>query len=123
MFRYIFALALCGLLATAVLAVEPAKHQGKVVGVGDGTIMIVDMNDGETESIQVPDDCKITLDGQPAKLNAIQVGFTAEILAEQVKDALVAKTIRASSRLNPRISATDTRPSLQLVQSPQAARR
>jgi hypothetical protein len=103
MFRYTLALVLCGLWATAVLAAEPAPHQGKVVGVGDGTIMIVDMTDGDTESIVVPKDCTITLDGQPAKLHAIQVGFTVEILADQVQDSLVAKTIRASSKLSPRL--------------------
>jgi hypothetical protein len=102
MFRYTVLLAFVGLLATAVLAVEPAQHQGKVVGVGDGSIMIVDRNDGETETIQVPAACQITVDGEPGKLSAIQVGFTVEITAEQVENSLVAKTIRASSKLSPR---------------------
>lgn len=102
MFRTLLTLALVGFFAASVLAVEPVKHQGKVVGVGDGTIMIVDMLDGETETFKVASDCKIVIDGKPGQLLSIQIGFTAEILAERAKDESIAKMIRASSKLSPK---------------------
>ena len=102
MFRTLLTLAFVGLFATSVLALEPVKHQGKVVGVGDGTIMIVDMLDGETETFKVASDCMVVVDGKKSLLNSIQIGFTAEIVSERGKDTLIAKTIRASSKLSPK---------------------
>lgn len=94
-------------MSSTVLAVPdlsaPSSHQGKVNGVGKAEIMVTDSKDGEIETFKVDDSTKITVDGKPARLVDIQVGFVAEITAEMSRDGkLTAKTINASSRLGPK---------------------
>ena len=93
-------------MSSAAMAVPnlnaPSTHQGKVNGIGKSEIMVTDLKDGEIETFKVSSETKITLDGQPAKLVDIQVGFLVEIAADMGQDGkLTAKSISASSKLPP----------------------
>lgn len=88
---------------TSIAIAAPTVHQGRVTAIGKGEVMILDMKDGESETFAVTAETKIIVDGQPGKLTNIQIGFTAEIAAEQSVDGkLTAKMITATSKISPK---------------------
>lgn len=88
---------------TSIAVAAPSLHQGRITGVGKAEVMVLDVLDGETETFSVGSDTKIVLDTQPAKLVDLQVGFTAEITAEQDRNGkLIAKQIVATSKISPK---------------------
>jgi hypothetical protein len=102
MFKTLVGLAL--LLAATVIyaAPEPATgranndlHMGAVMGVTQDTLMLMDERDNEMETFAVTPATKITLGGEPAGLEEIQMGDRATITAHLLKDKLVAVTIDA----------------------------
>lgn len=88
---------------TSIAVAAPSVHQGRITGVGKAEVMVLDVLDGETETFSVGSDTKIVLDTQPAKLVDLQVGFTAEITAEQDRNGkLIATRIVATSKISPK---------------------
>ena len=97
MFR-LFSLLLVGLvLSCAVVAVDEV-HEGKVLLAKDGKISLLD-KDGNSEVFEVAPDAKITLDGQPAKLDEIAGGNRAKVTVKTTGDKKLATVIEVKSKV------------------------
>jgi len=54
--------------AVRVSAIDDKTHEGKVVAVAEGKLMMTDKDGTNEHTHMIPDTAKITLDGKPAKL-------------------------------------------------------
>ena len=97
MFR-LFLILLVGLvLSSAAIAVDEV-HEGEVQLAKDGKITLLD-KDGNSEVFAVAADAKITLDGQPVKLDDIPNGSIAKVTVKTAGDKKVASVIDAKSKV------------------------
>jgi hypothetical protein len=89
------ALVLAAFSAAAVGAVD--MHDGKVVMVDKNKLTMSD-NDGKNErSYEVASTAIISLDGKPAKLEALKKGDTVKVTTEVKDNKTVATKIEAKS--------------------------
>ena len=72
-------------------------HEGKVVAVTEGKIMIFDKRDGETDTFIVNAETKISRNGKPAKLSDVHAGDRAKVTATSQGETLIAKEIVAAA--------------------------
>ena len=92
-----------GAVFSSVVLAAPTTHQVRVTGVSKGELMVTGIKDSEAKTFIVNDATKILLDAKPAKLVDLQVGFTAEVTAEQnTEGKLTATMISASSKISPK---------------------
>lgn len=87
-----------GLVALMFLASPTAEaavvHQGKVTAVSTLRISIID-NVGDLETFDVAADAKITHNGKPADLSAIDEGDVAKLTLKKVDGKFVAVVVEA----------------------------
>lgn len=88
--------------------VDPSMtaYQGDVMAVGDDMLTLTDPGGTQLPFI-VNDQTDITIDGEPAELEAIGAGFVAIVTARQELDELVAIEIEAASPLSARDPAEE----------------
>ncbi|MBL8828771.1 MAG: hypothetical protein JNM18_17465 [Planctomycetaceae bacterium] len=94
--RSIGIIALCVgmMLVSASPAAAAVTHQGKVTAVGAMRISIID-NVGDLETFDVAADAKITHNGKPTELSAIDEGDVAKITLKKVDGKFVAIAVEA----------------------------
>jgi hypothetical protein len=97
MWRPILAVAVLAVMTLAVRSALAADeiHEGKVVAVGDGKIMVLDNGDDDNDTFVVTAETKITRNGKPAKLSDVQPGDKAKVTAGSRDGMLMAKEIAA----------------------------
>jgi hypothetical protein len=88
----IFALAI-----GATIAAEPETHTGKVVSAGDGKLVMTDADGTNEHTHAITDTCKITLDGQPAKLEDLKEGNAVTVTTEEQDGKDVVTAVAATS--------------------------
>ena len=72
-------------------------HEGKVVAVTEGKMMVLDKRDSETDTFIVNAETKISRNGKPAKLSDVQAGDRAKVTATSQGEKLIAKEIVAAA--------------------------
>jgi hypothetical protein len=91
----IFSILVSTMILPGTVRAEDETHQGKVISVGAGEIVVLDDKDGDNDRFAVSAETKITRNGKPAKLSEVFVGDRAKVIAAQVNGKLVAKSIEA----------------------------
>jgi hypothetical protein len=94
-FSWTIATVIVGALASQAARCAEDIHEGKVLAVSDGTLMLLDDRDDDTDSFTVTADTKVLRNGKPAKLSDIQPGDMAVVTATSVGGTLMAKEIVA----------------------------
>lgn len=95
-----FLAAVIAIVAIAITQVAQAAdevHEGKVISVSEGKIMVFDKRDSDNDTFIVNAQTKIIRNGKPAKLSDIQAGDMAKVTATFEADKLIAKEIVASA--------------------------
>jgi hypothetical protein len=91
-----------GVIAIALLAVPTLRaaddmFEGKVLSVGDGTLMIMGKTNNDNKAFTVNAETKVMRNGKPGKLADVQIGDKAKISAASTGGKLIAKEIIAAS--------------------------
>ena len=71
--------------------------EGKVLSVGEGTLMIMGKTNNDNKAFTVNAETKVMRNGKPGKLSDVQIGDKAKISAAGMDGKLVAKEIVAAS--------------------------
>jgi hypothetical protein len=91
-------LAIAGLLVCQLTArAADDVFEGKVLSVGDGTLMIMGKTNNDNKAFTVNMETKITRNGKPVKLSDVHIGDKAKVTASGMGGKLIAKEITAAS--------------------------
>jgi hypothetical protein len=82
-------------LASPIAWCAEETHEGKVLAVGDGRLMILDLKDDDTDTFVVTAETKISRNGKSVKLSDLQPGDVATVTATSAGGMLMAKEISA----------------------------
>ncbi|MEW6298633.1 MAG: hypothetical protein AB1671_12930 [Thermodesulfobacteriota bacterium] len=89
------------LLALVLFISAPAwaasSHQGKVVKAGDGKLTMTDMTGGNQHTHDVPDDAKVTCEGQPCSLSSLQAGDVITVTLDQKDGKMVVTEVQKTA--------------------------
>lgn len=95
----VFALALVAAASLIVYGVQAADDvfEGKVLSVGEGSLMIMGKTNNDNKAFKVNAETKVMRNGKPAKLADVQIGDKAKVSGSGMGTDLVAKEIIATS--------------------------
>jgi len=93
---YAFVLVAAALVFQRAQAADE-MFEGKVLSVGDGTLMIMGKTNNDNKAFTVNAETKVMRNGKPGKLSDVQIGDKAKISAAEMGGKLVAKEIVAAS--------------------------
>jgi hypothetical protein len=91
-------LALICLVSTPALAADENTHEGLVVNVGDGKLIMTDKDGKKEHTHSLAKDAKITLDGKVAKLEDLKKGFKVKVTTEGKGATALATKIDADTK-------------------------
>ena len=93
---YVFVLVAAALVFQRAHAADD-MFEGKVLSVGEGTLMIMGKTNNDSKAFTVNAETKVTRNGKPGKLSDVQIGDKAKVTASGMDGKLIAKEIVAAS--------------------------
>lgn len=74
---------------------KPGTHEGKVVKVSEGKLMMTGKDGKEKMTHAIPADAKVMCDGKACKLTDLKAGQTVMVTAEKKDDKVVVTKVEA----------------------------